>query len=80
LFQAIEDCSGLTAALYASVEPESRLLVALDERIDHLIVSSIFGEVVAADVSSKPGREGGKPYGDRSHAARGVRACARRGA
>ncbi len=61
LFQAIEDCSGLTAALYASVEPESRLLIALDERIDHLIVSSIFGEVVAADASSKPGREGGKP-------------------
>jgi len=61
LFQAIEDCAGLTAALYTSVEPESRLLIALDERIDHLIVSSIFGEVVAADGSSKPGSEAGKP-------------------
>ena len=61
LFRAIEDCSGLTAALYASAEPEARLLIALDERIDHLIVSSIFGEVVAADASSKPGSEAGKP-------------------
>ncbi|HEX9170196.1 MAG TPA: FliM/FliN family flagellar motor switch protein [Roseiarcus sp.] len=61
LFQAIEDCSGLTAALYVSDDPESRLLVALDERIDHLLVSSIFGEIIAADASSKPGSEGGKP-------------------
>jgi flagellar motor switch protein FliM len=60
LFRAIEDCSGLTAALYASAEPESRLLIALDERIDHLIVSSIFGEVVAGEGSSKPGSEAGK--------------------
>ena len=61
LFQAIEDCAGLTAAVYASVEPEARLLIALDERIDHLIVSSIFGEIVAADVSGNPGSEAGKP-------------------
>jgi flagellar motor switch protein FliM len=58
-FQAIEDCSGLTAAVYASVEPEARLIIALDERIDHLIVSSIFGEVVA-DVSGGPGSEARK--------------------
>jgi flagellar motor switch protein FliM len=58
-FQAIEDCSGLTAAVYASVEPEARLIIALDERIDHLIVSSIFGEVVA-DASGSPGSEARK--------------------
>jgi flagellar motor switch protein FliM len=61
LFQAIEDCSGLTAALYASVEPEARLIIALDERIDHLIVSSIFGEVTADDIASKPAEEADKP-------------------
>jgi flagellar motor switch protein FliM len=55
LFQAIEDCSGLTAAVYTSVEPEARLMIALDERIDELIVASIFGEVV------KPGSEARKP-------------------
>ena len=52
LFQAIGDCSGLTAAVYASVEPEARLLIALDERIDDLIVSSIFGEAIAAGAAS----------------------------
>ena len=78
LFQAIEDCSGLTAALYASVEPEARLLIALDERIDHLIVSSIFGEVVVADASSKSRKRGRQAaHGDRSGAPRGVRARAR---
>ena len=46
LFQAIGDCAGLTAAIYASAEPEARLLIALDERTDDLIVSSIFGESV----------------------------------
>jgi flagellar motor switch protein FliM len=60
LFRAIQDCSGLTAAIYASAEPEARLLIALDERIDRLIVSSIFGEV-AADAPGKPEREAGKP-------------------
>ena len=44
LFQAIGDCAGLTAAIYASVDPESRMLIALDDRIDDLIVASIFGE------------------------------------
>ena len=61
LFQAIGDCSGLTAAVYASVEPEARLLIALDERIDDLIVSSIFGEAIAADAAANPGTEAGKP-------------------
>ncbi len=44
LFQAMGDCAGLTAAIYASAEPDSRMLIALDERIDDLIVASIFGE------------------------------------
>lgn len=44
LFQALGDCCGLTAAIYASAEPEARLLIALDERIDDLIVASVFGE------------------------------------
>jgi len=59
-FQAIEDCSGLTAAVYATAEPAARLLIALDERIDHLIVSSIFGEV-AAEAPSEPEGESRKP-------------------
>ncbi|HEX4191574.1 MAG TPA: hypothetical protein VHY80_00690, partial [Stellaceae bacterium] len=57
LFEAIEECSGLTAAIYASAEPEARFMIALDERIDELIVCSIFGEAVDADRSDKPGRE-----------------------
>jgi len=61
LFQAIGDCSGLTAAVYASVEPEARLLIALDDRIDDLIVSSIFGEAIAADAGANPRTEAGKP-------------------
>ena len=36
LFQAISECSGLTAAIYASADPEARLMVALDERIDKI--------------------------------------------
>ena len=59
-FQAIEDCSGLTAAVYVSAEPEARLLIALDELIDHLIASSIFGEV-AADVPIDTSSESHKP-------------------
>jgi flagellar motor switch protein FliM len=47
LFQALGDCAGLTAAIYASAEPEARMLIALDERIDDLIVASIFGERAA---------------------------------
>ena len=35
--------------------------IALDERIDDLIVSSIFGEVIAAEGPSKSGSEAGKP-------------------
>lgn len=61
LFQAIEDCSGLTAALYSSVEPAARLLIALDERIDSLVVSSIFGEVAPLDPSDDRRSEASKP-------------------
>jgi flagellar motor switch protein FliM len=61
LFQAIGECSGLTAAIYESAEPEARLLVALDERIDTLIISSIFGEAVGAETRDKPGREARTP-------------------
>jgi flagellar motor switch protein FliM len=50
LFQAIADCTGLTAAIYASAEPEARLLIALDERIEELIVASIFGESISSSV------------------------------
>jgi flagellar motor switch protein FliM len=53
LFEAIGECDGLTAAIYASAEPEARFMIALDERIDALIASSIFGEAVGADRSDK---------------------------
>lgn len=53
LFEAVGECSGLTAGVYASAEPEARVMIALDERIDELIVSSIFGEAVG-DGSDKP--------------------------
>lgn len=61
LFQAIAECSGLTAAIYESIEPEARLMVALDERIDELIVASIFGEAAHAGGSDQPGSEAGTP-------------------
>ncbi len=54
LFRAIGDCAGLAAAIYASVEPEARLLIALDERIDDLIVASIFGESMAPEAEHDP--------------------------
>ena len=54
LFQAIGDCSGLTAAIYASKEPESRLLIALDERIDDLIVASVFGDSASLETGNDP--------------------------
>jgi flagellar motor switch protein FliM len=57
LFQAIGDCSGLTAAIYASAEPEAQFMIAFDERIDSLIVSSIFGESVSGDRSDKAANE-----------------------
>ena len=57
LFQAIGDCSGLTAAIYESAEPEAQLMIALDERIDELIISSIFGEALSADSPDKHGEE-----------------------
>jgi flagellar motor switch protein FliM len=57
LFQAIGDCAGLTAAIYASAELEARMLIALDERIDDLIVASIFGESVASAAEADPEEE-----------------------
>ena len=54
LFQAISDCAGLTGVIYASDEPEARVLVALDEQIDDLIVASIFGESISADPEDDP--------------------------
>jgi flagellar motor switch protein FliM len=60
LFEALGDCSGLTAGVYASAEPEAKVVIALDEHIDGLIVSSIFGEAVG-DGSDKPGSEAQKP-------------------
>jgi flagellar motor switch protein FliM len=57
LFEAIGECSGLTAAIYVSAEPEAHVMIALDERIDSLIVSSIFGEAVSAGSSEKLGPE-----------------------
>jgi flagellar motor switch protein FliM len=61
LFEAIGECSGLTAAIYASAEPEAQFMIALDERIDSLIVSSIFGEVVGADSRDKSESDTQKP-------------------
>ena len=61
LFQALRDCAGLTAAIYASAETGARLLIALDERIDDLVVASIFGESLAfpsADESASDGERG----------------------
>ena len=49
MFQALGDCAGLTAAIYRSEEPEARMLIALDERIDALIVPSVFGEGAPAN-------------------------------
>jgi flagellar motor switch protein FliM len=53
LFQAIGDCSGLTGAIYSSSEPDAHLLIALDERIDDLIVTSVFGESSARGVEDE---------------------------
>jgi flagellar motor switch protein FliM len=61
LFEAVGECSGLTAAIYASAEPGARFMIALDERIDSLIVSSIFGESVVANSPDKSGSEAQKP-------------------
>ncbi len=54
LFRAIGDCNGLTAAIYTSAEPEARLLIALDERIDELIVATVFGDSPAPDPENQP--------------------------
>jgi flagellar motor switch protein FliM len=61
LFEAIGECSGLTAAFYSSAEPEAQLMIALDERIDSLIVSSIFGEGGGADSPDKLESDAQKP-------------------
>jgi hypothetical protein len=54
LFQAVNDCGGLAGAIYSSVEPEGLLLIALDERIDRLIVASVFGEIIAPSIEGIP--------------------------
>jgi flagellar motor switch protein FliM len=54
LFQAVNDCGGLAGAIYCSVEPEGLLLIALDERIDRLIVASVFGEITAPSIEDNP--------------------------
>jgi flagellar motor switch protein FliM len=53
LFQALCDCAGLTAAVYASADLGVQMLIALDERIDDLIASAVFGE------SSPPSNDDG---------------------
>ena len=50
LFKAIGECAGLTAAIYANADPATRLLIAFDERIDELILASVFGEVSSTDL------------------------------
>ena len=78
LFQAIADCAGLTAAIFVSAEPEARILIALDERIDELIVASIFGESVSPDPADDPAsRSAENAHRDRDGARRGVRAFSR---
>jgi hypothetical protein len=69
LFQAIGDCAGLTAAIYASAEPEARLLIALDERTDDLIVSSIFGESVPGKLEDDAKDDAPAAHRHRSRAA-----------
>ena len=44
IFKALHDCAGLTAAIYENADPPGRLIVALDERIDDLVLASVFGE------------------------------------
>jgi len=43
-FKALQGCAGLPVAIYANADPPGRFIVALDERIDDLIVASAFGE------------------------------------
>ena len=54
VFQALGDCAGLTAAIYASADPGALMLIALDERIDDLVVAAVFG-----DASTPPDDESG---------------------
>ena len=78
LFQAIDDCSGLTAAIYASSEPEARLLIALDEQIDDLIVDfCLWGKRPARRGGRVPGRRASVANSDRNSTCRGVRTRAR---
>ena len=53
---AVADCGGLTAAIYASAESQARVILALDERIDELLVAAIFGESVRLEASD-PARD-----------------------
>ena len=58
LFQAIGDCAGLTASIFASSEPSGRLMIILDERIDDLVVASAFGKAAGgADEAAGAGDE-----------------------
>jgi flagellar motor switch protein FliM len=61
LFRAISDCAGLIAAIYASDQPGARVLIALDERIDDLIVASICGDSVSPDPDDDPADEAPRP-------------------
>ena len=54
LAHAIADCDGLTAAVYASAESQARPLIALDERIDDLLLAAIFGQSVGSGEGSDP--------------------------
>ena len=54
LARAIADCDGLTAAVYASAESQARPLIALDERIDDLLLAAIFGQSVGSGEGSDP--------------------------
>ena len=51
---AVADCGGLTAAIYASAESQARVLIALDERIDDLLVAAIFGPSVRLEEDDPP--------------------------
>ena len=61
LFQAIADCKGLTAAIFVSPEIESRILIALDERIDELIVTAIFGQSASTGLHEDPASGAPRP-------------------
>jgi len=55
-FRAIGDCAGLVAAIFSTAEPPGRLMIVLDERIDDLVVTSVFGAAAGPDEEDTPGR------------------------